>query len=63
MAELKQTAKRALASLDLTNLNDDCDEAAIDALIAEVQAQRWEKAKDRIESLEDMFKATRLFRK
>ena len=27
-------AKRALALLDLTNLNDDCDEAAIDALCA-----------------------------
>ncbi len=35
----------------------------VEALIAEVQAQRWEKSKDRIESLEDMFRATRLFRK
>lgn len=35
----------------------------VEALIAEVQAQRWDKAKDRIESLEDMFQATRLFRR
>ncbi|MBT8423737.1 MAG: MurR/RpiR family transcriptional regulator [Silicimonas sp.] len=35
----------------------------VEALIAEVQSRRWDKAKDRIESLEDMFKATRLFRK
>lgn len=35
----------------------------VEALIAEVQAQRWDKARDRIEALEDMFKATRLFRK
>ena len=35
----------------------------VEALIAEVQAQRWDKAKDRIEALEGMFKATRLFRK
>lgn len=35
----------------------------VEALIAEIQTRRWDKAKDRIESLEDMFKATRLFRK
>ncbi|NNF92488.1 MAG: MurR/RpiR family transcriptional regulator [Boseongicola sp.] len=35
----------------------------VEALIAEVQSRRWDKARDRIESLEDMFKATRLFRK
>ncbi|NNL73214.1 MAG: MurR/RpiR family transcriptional regulator [Silicimonas sp.] len=35
----------------------------VEALIAEVQSRRWDKAKARIESLEDMFKATRLFRK
>ncbi len=35
----------------------------VEALIAEVQTQRWDKAKDRIESLEEMFRATRLFRK
>ncbi|MEM7268579.1 MAG: deoxyribose-phosphate aldolase [Pseudomonadota bacterium] len=32
MPDLKSIARHALASLDLTNLNDDCDEAAIDAL-------------------------------
>jgi len=35
----------------------------VEALIAEVQTQRWDKAKDRIEDLESMFRATRLFRK
>ena len=35
----------------------------IEALIAEVQSRRWDAAKDRIESLEDMFKSTRIFRK
>lgn len=35
----------------------------VEALIAEVQAQRWDTSKDRIESLEEMFRATRLFRK
>ena len=35
----------------------------VEALIAEVQARRWDKAKDRIESLEDMFRSTRIFRK
>lgn len=32
MTDLKADAARALACLDLTDLNDDCDEAAIDAL-------------------------------
>lgn len=32
MADLKTQARRALRSLDLTNLNDDCDEDAIRAL-------------------------------
>lgn len=32
MTDLKAVAARALACLDLTDLNDDCDEAAIDAL-------------------------------
>jgi DNA-binding MurR/RpiR family transcriptional regulator len=35
----------------------------IEALVAEVQRRRWEAAKDRLEALEDMFKATRIFRK
>ncbi len=35
----------------------------IEALVAEVQRRRWETAKDRVEALEDMFKATRIFRK
>ena len=35
----------------------------VEALVAEVQSRRWDKAKDRIESLEDMFRATRLFRR
>jgi DNA-binding MurR/RpiR family transcriptional regulator len=35
----------------------------VEALIAEVQAQRWDTAKDRIESLEEMFRETRLFRR
>jgi len=35
----------------------------VEALIADVQARRWETAKDRIEALEDMFKSTRIFRK
>ncbi|MDF1856007.1 MurR/RpiR family transcriptional regulator [Pseudooceanicola sp.] len=34
----------------------------VEALIAEVQAARWDTAKDRIEALEQMFSATRLFR-
>ena len=32
MTDLKTAAARALACLDLTDLNDECDEAAIDAL-------------------------------
>lgn len=32
MTDLNAVAQRAIACLDLTNLNDDCDEAAIDAL-------------------------------
>ena len=35
----------------------------VEALVAEIQARRWKKSKDRIEELEDMFKETRLFRK
>lgn len=35
----------------------------VEALIAEVQTRRWDKAKDRIEALEEMFRSTRLFRK
>lgn len=35
----------------------------IEALVADVQRRRWDEAKDRIEALEDMFKATRTFRK
>ncbi|NNE79761.1 MAG: MurR/RpiR family transcriptional regulator [Silicimonas sp.] len=35
----------------------------VEALIAEVQNRRWDAAKDRIESLEDMFRSTRIFRK
>ena len=34
MSDLKDVARRALASLDLTNLNDDCDEGAIRDLAA-----------------------------
>ncbi len=34
----------------------------VEALIAEVQAARWDESKDRIEALEQMFSATRLFR-
>ncbi len=34
MTDMKLIARRALAMLDLTNLNDDCDEAAIEALAA-----------------------------
>ena len=35
----------------------------VEALIAEVQTRRWDKARDRIEALEEMFRSTRLFRK
>lgn len=35
----------------------------IEALIAEVQTRRWDKARDRIEALEEMFRSTRIFRK
>lgn len=35
----------------------------VEALIAEVQTRRWDKSKDRIEALEEMFRSTRLFRK
>ncbi|WP_375687007.1 MurR/RpiR family transcriptional regulator [Pseudooceanicola sp. LIPI14-2-Ac024] len=34
----------------------------VEALIAEVQAASWDSAKDRIEALEQMFSATKLFR-
>lgn len=34
-----------------------------EALLAEVQNRMWDDARDRIERLEDMFRATRLFRK
>ncbi len=37
MADLKAVAARALACLDLTNLNDDCTEADIEALCARAQ--------------------------
>ncbi len=40
MPELKEAARRALASLDLTNLNDDCDAAAIESLCKRAQAPR-----------------------
>jgi deoxyribose-phosphate aldolase len=39
MTDLKQDAARALSCLDLTNLNDDCDEAAIVALCAKAQTK------------------------
>ncbi|MEQ9244330.1 MurR/RpiR family transcriptional regulator [Roseovarius indicus] len=35
----------------------------VEALIAAIQTQRLEKARDRIEALEDMFRSTRIFRK
>jgi DNA-binding MurR/RpiR family transcriptional regulator len=35
----------------------------VEALIAEIQTRRWDKARDRIEALEQMFNETRLFRK
>lgn len=35
----------------------------VEALVAEVQRRRWGAAKERIEALEDMFKATRIFRR
>lgn len=35
----------------------------VEALIAAVQTRRLEKARDRIEALEDMFRSTRIFRK
>ena len=35
----------------------------VEALVAEIQNRRWEKAKDRIETLEEMFRSTRIFRK
>ena len=35
----------------------------VEALVAEIQKRRWGAAKDRIEALEDMFKATRIFRR
>lgn len=35
----------------------------VEALIAEVQRKRWDKSKDRIEALEDMFRSTRIFRR
>ncbi len=34
----------------------------VEALIAEVQAKRWDESKERIEELEAMFSSTRLFR-
>lgn len=39
MTDLAAIAKRAIASLDLTNLNDDCDEAAIDLLTARAKTE------------------------
>ena len=35
----------------------------VEALIAELQSRRWDKARGRIEELEDMFETTRIFRK
>lgn len=35
----------------------------VEALIAEVQTRRWDVAKDRMESLEEMFRSTQIFRK
>ncbi|WP_172298739.1 MurR/RpiR family transcriptional regulator [Pseudoruegeria sp. HB172150] len=35
----------------------------VEALIADVQTRRWDAAKNRIERLEEMFQATRIFRK
>lgn len=35
----------------------------VEALIAEVQRRRWDAARDRIEALEDIFSATRIFRR
>jgi DNA-binding MurR/RpiR family transcriptional regulator len=35
----------------------------VEALIAAIQTKRLEKARDRIEALEDMFRSTRIFRK
>ena len=35
----------------------------VEALIATVQQHRWDTAKDRIETLEEMFRSTRIFRK
>lgn len=35
----------------------------IEALIAEVQTRNWDPARERIERLEEMFRATRIFRK
>lgn len=35
----------------------------VEALVAEIQTRRWDKAKDRIQSLEEMFRSTRIFRK
>ena len=34
----------------------------VEALIAEVQAARWDESKERIEELEAMFSSTKLFR-
>lgn len=39
-----------------------CIMMIVEALIARVQSARWEDSKDRIEDLESMFSATRLFR-
>ncbi|MGG7644267.1 MurR/RpiR family transcriptional regulator [Rhodovulum sp. YNF3179] len=39
-----------------------CIMMIVEALIAEVQTARWEDSKDRIEELESMFSATKLFR-
>ena len=35
----------------------------VEALVAEIQSRRWDGAKDRIETLEEMFRSTRIFRK
>lgn len=38
-SDLRNTALRALVCLDLTNLDDDCDEAAVDTLCARAQTR------------------------
>ena len=57
-------ARQTVRGHDVTRaLGDILDEDGVLALDRLVQARRWDKAKDRIESLEDMFRSTRIFRK